>query len=35
MLETTNEHAMPEMRRAYFELLENGIKTPVIKYSFV
>jgi (E)-4-hydroxy-3-methylbut-2-enyl-diphosphate synthase len=30
MLETSNEHAMPEMRRAYFELLENGIKTPIM-----
>jgi (E)-4-hydroxy-3-methylbut-2-enyl-diphosphate synthase len=29
MLETDNLHAMPEMRRAYFEFLVNGIKTPV------
>lgn len=27
---TTNEHAMPELRRAFIKLLENNCETPVI-----
>lgn len=30
ILETDNEHAMPELRRAFVELVNNGCKTPVI-----
>ena len=30
VLITDNEHAMPELRRAFFKLLEKGIETPVI-----
>ncbi|HEY8400201.1 MAG TPA: (E)-4-hydroxy-3-methylbut-2-enyl-diphosphate synthase [Cytophagaceae bacterium] len=30
VLDTYNLHAMPEQRRAFFELLEKGIESPVI-----
>ncbi|PJJ60595.1 (E)-4-hydroxy-3-methylbut-2-enyl-diphosphate synthase [Hymenobacter chitinivorans] len=30
LLRTDNAHAMPEIRRAFFELLNNGITNPVI-----
>ncbi|UZR93355.1 (E)-4-hydroxy-3-methylbut-2-enyl-diphosphate synthase [Chondrinema litorale] len=30
VLETDNEHAMPEMRRAFYELYHNNISIPVI-----
>lgn len=30
VLESHNEHAMPEIRRAFFSLMEAGITTPVI-----
>ncbi len=30
VLTSANEHAMPEMRRAFFDLIESGISTPVI-----
>ncbi len=30
ILETKNLHGMPEQRRAFFELIENSIKNPVI-----
>ncbi len=30
ILYTENEHAMPEMRRFFFDLLENEIKLPVV-----
>ncbi|TGE28448.1 (E)-4-hydroxy-3-methylbut-2-enyl-diphosphate synthase [Hymenobacter metallicola] len=30
ILHTDNAHAMPEIRRAFFELLNNGITNPVI-----
>ncbi len=36
ILETDNHHAMPEMRRFFFELIDNQITTPVVlfrKYS--
>lgn len=29
VLSTSNEHAMPEMRRFFYKLVENKIKTPV------
>lgn len=29
-LSTDNEHAMPEMRRVFFELLEHGLTNPVV-----
>ena len=29
-LETTNTHAMPELRRAFFELIEAGVTCPVV-----
>ncbi|WP_299986219.1 (E)-4-hydroxy-3-methylbut-2-enyl-diphosphate synthase [uncultured Pontibacter sp.] len=35
MLHTTNEHAMPELRKCFFRLMNNGINTPaVIKRSY-
>lgn len=35
ILETRNSHAMPEMRRAFMELINSGISSPVIiKRSF-
>ena len=35
ILSTDNEHAMPEIRRAFVELINNGITSPVIiKRSF-
>ncbi|MEM6361845.1 MAG: (E)-4-hydroxy-3-methylbut-2-enyl-diphosphate synthase [Bacteroidota bacterium] len=30
LLSTDNEHAMPELRRAFFKLFERGIELPVI-----
>ena len=30
LVETDNAHAMPEMRRLFFELLDNQITTPVV-----
>ena len=30
LLHTDNEHAMPEMRRFFFRLLEQGVKIPVV-----
>lgn len=30
ILETENEHAMAELRKAYFRLMNNGVKNPVI-----
>jgi (E)-4-hydroxy-3-methylbut-2-enyl-diphosphate synthase len=30
LIETNNAHAMPEMRRFFFELLDNQITTPVV-----
>ncbi|WBA43249.1 (E)-4-hydroxy-3-methylbut-2-enyl-diphosphate synthase [Hymenobacter canadensis] len=30
VLETTNAHAMPELRRAFFELINNGVTCPVV-----
>lgn len=30
MLHTTNEHAMPELRKSFFRLMNNDIQTPVI-----
>ena len=30
VVDTNNEHAMPEQRRFFFELIENDITTPVI-----
>jgi (E)-4-hydroxy-3-methylbut-2-enyl-diphosphate synthase len=30
ILETSNEHAMPELRRAFLELLEAGLDIPVV-----
>jgi (E)-4-hydroxy-3-methylbut-2-enyl-diphosphate synthase len=30
IIETDNAHAMPEMRRFFFELIENQITTPVV-----
>ncbi|RSK50034.1 (E)-4-hydroxy-3-methylbut-2-enyl-diphosphate synthase [Hymenobacter rigui] len=30
LLRTDNAHAMPEIRRAFFELLNNGVPNPVI-----
>ncbi|MBC8084037.1 MAG: (E)-4-hydroxy-3-methylbut-2-enyl-diphosphate synthase [Hymenobacter sp.] len=30
VLETTNAHAMPELRRAFFELINRGVTCPVI-----
>ncbi len=30
VLSTENEHAMPEMRRAFFELINKSIKNPII-----
>ncbi|SIQ96847.1 (E)-4-hydroxy-3-methylbut-2-enyl-diphosphate synthase [Pontibacter lucknowensis] len=30
MLHTTNEHAMPELRKCFFRLMNNGINTPAI-----
>lgn len=30
VLQTTNQHAMPELRRAVVELMLNGLETPVI-----
>ena len=30
LLHTQNEHAMPELRRAFFTLLEHNVKNPVI-----
>jgi (E)-4-hydroxy-3-methylbut-2-enyl-diphosphate synthase len=29
-IDTDNEHAMPELRRAFFELIECGISAPVV-----
>ncbi|MFT2007559.1 (E)-4-hydroxy-3-methylbut-2-enyl-diphosphate synthase [Pontibacter sp. 13R65] len=29
-LNTTNEHAMPELRKCFFRLMNNGVKTPCI-----
>jgi (E)-4-hydroxy-3-methylbut-2-enyl-diphosphate synthase len=30
MLYTTNEHAMPELRKCFFRLMNNGVQTPCI-----
>ncbi|WP_439882878.1 (E)-4-hydroxy-3-methylbut-2-enyl-diphosphate synthase [Pontibacter sp. MBLB2868] len=30
VLETTNEHAMPELRKCFFRLMNNGVKNPCI-----
>ncbi|MEJ8802373.1 (E)-4-hydroxy-3-methylbut-2-enyl-diphosphate synthase [Pontibacter sp. H249] len=30
MLHTTNEHAMPELRKCFFRLMNNGVQTPCI-----
>ncbi|RAU83252.1 (E)-4-hydroxy-3-methylbut-2-enyl-diphosphate synthase [Pontibacter arcticus] len=30
LLQTDNEHAMPELRRAFFKLIENGVQNPCI-----
>ena len=30
IMHTKNEHAMPELRRAFFKLIENNVKSPVI-----
>jgi (E)-4-hydroxy-3-methylbut-2-enyl-diphosphate synthase len=30
MLHTTNEHAMPELRKAFFRLMNNGVQVPCI-----
>ncbi|WP_046242356.1 (E)-4-hydroxy-3-methylbut-2-enyl-diphosphate synthase [Hymenobacter terrenus] len=30
VLSTSNAHAMPELRRAFFELLNNGVTSPVV-----
>ncbi|MDX5437721.1 MAG: flavodoxin-dependent (E)-4-hydroxy-3-methylbut-2-enyl-diphosphate synthase, partial [Pontibacter sp.] len=30
MLHTSNAHAMPELRRAFFKLINNGVKNPCI-----
>jgi (E)-4-hydroxy-3-methylbut-2-enyl-diphosphate synthase len=30
ILETENEHAMAELRKSYFRLMNNGVKNPVI-----
>lgn len=30
MLQTQNEHAMPELRKCFFRLMNNGVKTPCI-----
>ena len=30
VLETTNAHAMPELRRAFFELINHGVTCPVV-----
>ncbi len=30
MLSSENEHAMPELRRAFFKLIETGIELPVV-----
>ncbi len=30
IFETDNEHAMPALRRSFVELIENGLKTPVV-----
>ena len=30
LLQTANEHAMPELRRAFIKLMENGLRNPVI-----
>lgn len=38
VLRTDNEHAMPELRRAFFKLMENEVKNPVVikrEYSHV
>ncbi|TGE12241.1 (E)-4-hydroxy-3-methylbut-2-enyl-diphosphate synthase [Hymenobacter elongatus] len=34
VLSTTNAHAMPEMRRAFFELLNAGVTCPVVVRRF-
>ncbi|MBC5991757.1 (E)-4-hydroxy-3-methylbut-2-enyl-diphosphate synthase [Pontibacter cellulosilyticus] len=30
MLQTNNEHAMPELRKCFFRLMNNGVKNPCI-----
>ncbi|MFN8355950.1 MAG: (E)-4-hydroxy-3-methylbut-2-enyl-diphosphate synthase [Spirosomataceae bacterium] len=30
ILHTQNEHALPELRRAFFELIEKGVEVPVV-----
>ncbi|AKD04750.1 1-hydroxy-2-methyl-2-(E)-butenyl 4-diphosphate synthase [Pontibacter korlensis] len=30
MLHTSNEHAMPELRKCFFRLMNNGVQTPCI-----
>ncbi|RDV16340.1 4-hydroxy-3-methylbut-2-en-1-yl diphosphate synthase [Pontibacter diazotrophicus] len=35
MLQTSNEHAMPELRKCFFRLMNNGVQTPcIIKRSY-
>ncbi|MBD1396244.1 (E)-4-hydroxy-3-methylbut-2-enyl-diphosphate synthase [Pontibacter sp. JH31] len=35
MLQTNNEHAMPELRKCFFRLMNNGVKTPcIVKRSY-